>query len=36
VKTTFSSCTASVLGGAIYLDLADGTEDKFDFSGATY
>jgi hypothetical protein len=35
-KTTFVSCEAAQLGGAIYLELADGTEPYFDFSGAEY
>jgi hypothetical protein len=34
--TTFSQCTASPLGGAIYLELESGTEDYFNLSGASY
>jgi predicted outer membrane repeat protein len=34
--TTFSQCTASQLGGAIYLELESGTEDYFNLSGASY
>jgi hypothetical protein len=35
-KTTFSSCTATDIGGAIYLDLTSNTEGYFNFSGASY
>ncbi|KAA6387625.1 MAG: hypothetical protein EZS28_016848 [Streblomastix strix] len=34
--TTFSQCSASQLGGAIYLDISIGAEDKFDLAGASY
>ncbi|KAA6382109.1 MAG: hypothetical protein EZS28_022364 [Streblomastix strix] len=36
IKTTFSSCEASTLGGSIFLDLESGTEDKFNLGGADY
>jgi hypothetical protein len=35
-KTTFSSCSATDIGGAIYLDLTSNTEGYFNFSGASY
>ncbi|KAA6365023.1 MAG: hypothetical protein EZS28_039449, partial [Streblomastix strix] len=37
--STFSSCTVSTtsgLGGAIYLDLASGTETQYDLTDASY
>ncbi|KAA6399461.1 MAG: hypothetical protein EZS28_005011, partial [Streblomastix strix] len=36
IKTTFSSCEASTFGGAIFLGLESGTEDKFNLGGADY
>ncbi|KAA6393212.1 MAG: hypothetical protein EZS28_011259, partial [Streblomastix strix] len=35
-QSTFSLCSASQLGGGIYLDLESGSETKFDLSGASY
>ncbi|KAA6376745.1 MAG: hypothetical protein EZS28_027728, partial [Streblomastix strix] len=35
-KTAFGSCAASDKGGAIYLDIGIGSEDKFQFDGASY
>ncbi|KAA6394165.1 MAG: hypothetical protein EZS28_010311 [Streblomastix strix] len=32
----FTSCSASQLGGAIYLNLASGTETQYDLTGASY
>ncbi|KAA6374566.1 MAG: hypothetical protein EZS28_029907, partial [Streblomastix strix] len=34
--TKFSQCSASQLGGAFYLDLANGSEGSFNLSGASY
>ncbi|KAA6364374.1 MAG: hypothetical protein EZS28_040099, partial [Streblomastix strix] len=35
-QSIFSLCSASQLGGAIYLDLATRTETKYDLTGASY
>ncbi|KAA6396620.1 MAG: hypothetical protein EZS28_007856 [Streblomastix strix] len=35
-KTTFSNCSSTDRGGAIYLDLAAGQEQNFDLRGARY
>ncbi|KAA6368424.1 MAG: hypothetical protein EZS28_036049, partial [Streblomastix strix] len=34
--TTFSQCSASQLGGAIYLKISDNGQSKYDLSGASY